>query len=189
MYLPSGESCAAAISGLPKITSRSMSCGGPFVLSAFAVERDASRKIHTKTNRSFIRGSSFPLRPGTRVYDEQRTATFSPRLVEGANECGDICRACPAKPLLSEGKGEASAILVLLSSFLWQAETQLPCSRLNRPISAHSQGMRSLLGFRLRSWQINAEQRPSELLFSLSHFPPRPTSSKATGRRLRQGHL
>src|SRR5258708_12367779 len=89
MYLPSGESCAAAISGLPKITSRSMSCGGPFVLSAFAVERDASRKIHTKTNRNFIMRQFLSVDTWNGD-DERRTATFSPRLVEGASECRDI---------------------------------------------------------------------------------------------------
>src|ERR1700680_5337905 len=128
MYLPSGESCAAAISGLPKITSRSMSCGGPFVLSAVAVERDASKKIHSQTNRSFICGSSFPLRPGTRVYDEQRTATFSPRLVEGATKCRYIAELARRSLCLVRAKAKP-ALPDLLSSFLCQGETQLPCSR------------------------------------------------------------
>ncbi len=58
---------------------------------------------------------------------------------------------------------------------------ELPDCRHNRLISAHFQGVRSLLCFRLRSWQVSAGQRPNELRFSLSHFPPRRTSPKATG--------
>ena len=45
-------------------------------------------------------------------------------------------------------------------------------SRHNRPISAHSEGVRSLLCFRLRSRQVNAGQRRNAVRFSLSHFSP-----------------
>jgi hypothetical protein len=44
--------------------------------------------------------------------------------------------------------------------------------RHNRPISAHSEGVRSLLCFRLRSRQVNAGQRRNAVRFSLSHFSP-----------------
>jgi hypothetical protein len=82
--LPSGESWAAAISGLPKIMSRSISGGGTPALAPLAVAMDASRRIHTKPDESFIRGGSF-LFGGLHV--SGNTPTFSSRLIGGASEC------------------------------------------------------------------------------------------------------
>src|SRR6266478_8337268 len=101
MYLPSGESSAAAISGLPKITSRSISGGGTPALSPFAVAMDASRRIHTKPNESFIRGSSFLLALGTRAGIESK---YSDILLQPGRTCKQVSGHCIAFPAQESAK-------------------------------------------------------------------------------------
>src|SRR5215471_10236599 len=53
MYFPSGESSAAAISGLPKMISRSIS-GGTAALFACATAAETTSRRDTKADKSFI---------------------------------------------------------------------------------------------------------------------------------------
>src|SRR5260370_10031175 len=76
--LQAGESSAAALSGLPKITSRSISGGGLAALSPCAAAMDAVRKTHAKLNESFIYGSSFLWALGTRVENPIEGQRHSP---------------------------------------------------------------------------------------------------------------
>ena len=52
MYFPSGESCGAAISGLPNSSSRSMMVGSPLV-AAFFCSADASVVSSNTRHKTF----------------------------------------------------------------------------------------------------------------------------------------
>ena len=64
--------------------------------------------------------------------DEQRTASFSTRLVEAATECRDTAE--PARRRLRSMRAKAKPALSRFCEvlFLCQAEPQLPCNRLER---------------------------------------------------------
>src|SRR6478672_7591178 len=64
-YFPSGESCGAAISGLPKISSRSMMGGNPLAVGVFLslsvapMVAASSTKHKRLLNNLFMAGKSF----------------------------------------------------------------------------------------------------------------------------------